>query len=47
MIGISEMTGNMPWDLAQHLPWQVFMNPAEKWATATVTATGSTGTTSR
>ncbi len=33
MIGISEMTGNMPWDLAQHLPWQVFMNPAEKWAT--------------
>ena len=33
MIGIGEMTGNMPWDLAQHLPWQVFMNPAEKWAT--------------
>ena len=21
-----------PWDLAQHLPWQVFTSPAEKWA---------------
>lgn len=27
------MLGHMPWDLAQHLPWQVFMSPAEKWAT--------------
>jgi len=23
----------MPWDLAQHLPWQALMSPAEKWAT--------------
>lgn len=27
------MLAEMPWDLARHLPWQVFMNPAEKWAT--------------
>jgi hypothetical protein len=27
------MIAEMPWDLARHLPWQVVMNPAEKWAT--------------
>ena len=27
------MLASMPWDLARHLPWQVVMNPAEKWAT--------------
>ncbi len=30
MIGTN---GTMPWDLEPHLPWQMFMNPAEKWAT--------------
>ena len=23
----------LPWDTAPHLPWQMFMNPAEQWAT--------------
>lgn len=26
------MLAEMPWDLAPHLPWRVFMSPVEKWA---------------
>lgn len=28
-----ELASRMPWDLAPHLPWHVFTNPAVKWAT--------------
>ena len=27
------MIAQAPWDLAPHLPWQVWTSPVEKWAT--------------